>query len=209
MKKSKQVVSILAILWLVFAAVIPCRLFAEDKPFVARTVSGEAEFVILSEQEGQFDISQRGGLKQGDQLPTLCTVCIPEDSAIVLTDDKGKEIELYGPDVFDLWSLKSREYKKDTVKVQEGTVAIQNVITINGEMKAVGKPLLIPKGQGMVTDPCFHTLKFEFDTTDQAAAEAQAAAAVAAALSATSADAAVADLSIDETEESKVTSPSS
>lgn len=207
MRQSKRFVAFFALLLFV-TLVSAGQLLAQEKQFVAGTVSGDAEFVILSEQEGQFDISQRGSLQQGEKLPTLCTVCIPEDSAVVLVDDKGKKIELYGPDVFDLWSLKSREYKKDTVKVQEGTVAIQNVITIDGEMKAVGKTVLIPKGQGMVTDPCFHALKFEFDTTDQAAAEAQAAAAIAAALSTSSAEA-VADLSIDETEESKVTSPSS
>ena len=129
---------------------------AEQADFTVVYADRHAEFVQLKAEGDGFKVEKRGIVKEGDKLPALyCTVCVPPGSTVILKDKQGKEHEVFGPDVLDLWSLQRRHYVAEQVKVTEGTVAVQNSVTVDGVRKPVGAPVLVSKGNLIKTDPCF------------------------------------------------------
>lgn len=147
----------------------------ERSNYTVTLADKDAEFVILTEEGDGFKIEKRNLIEEGNQLPALyCTICVPEGSLVVLKDEEGKETEVFGPDVVDLWNLQRRSYKAEQVRVTEGTVAIQSHVTVEGVRKRVGDPVLVSRGNLIKTDPCFKTTFLEF--SEELGAEEAAAA---------------------------------
>ena len=209
MTKSNVMLKGFIFLFLMFLIASPKFLHAQQaKQFTVSAAEGDCEYVLMVEREERFEILERGTATLGKALPAeYCTVCVPVDAIVTLRDQSGKEIELFGPDVYDLWVEGHRPYQKEEVKVTEGLVEVQSVITVDGKTKPVGPPILVLKGSSVLTDACFRAVKTQIARTlDEAAEEAQSAQEIAALLAEeTEEEGDEAETEVDE----KETSPSS
>lgn len=144
--------------------------------FVATKVSGDPQYIV-ADTDG--NIVERGILTSDNlqnpksPLPAdYCVVCVPKNSEVTLVNQQGKTVELVGPTVYDLWLGAQRPYGQETVGVTEGTVAVQPVVTIDGETKPVGHPVLVKEGLPISVDPCFNII--ELESLDQLEEQLQA-----------------------------------
>ncbi|GEM_PF-6275939 len=127
--------------------------------FTVTEIVGDAEYAILAKAPGGegFIVNSRGKANIGDVFPReYCTVCVTENSTLVLADEKGEKHRIAGPVASDLWTLNERAYKKDSVAVKEGTVWVQrNITDENGKLVPAGPTAVLHEGSTYENDPCF------------------------------------------------------
>ena len=125
---------------------------------VTEVTCSDAKYVKMHREGEKLEVSERGDLRGGDQLPErYCTVCVPEACTVQLLNvTTGETKNLDGPLVFDTWWGTRNYASQVSVQVKAGSVYTQPyVVDENGKKIPVGDPIISPQGSLVLLGPCW------------------------------------------------------